>query len=258
MFSAIKPLIIAAALSIAPLSVINSDTFTDTNGTSLDAHTMTSGGQTWNEIGSSVWEIQSNKVVQNGASAWMFASVESSDASVLVEADIAVPSANDVVAGLVVRFTDSSNYWLVDIIRQSGGNYRMRIVENNATTETARDEDTNVGSIGGTTVNVTVTANGNTITGYLNDVQKVTYASASFNNTETKHGLGQFSGSPYDLTTTWDNFSIDSDPTFGGGGGPTLNPSIINAPIRGGGIFRAVADYLFVRPERKVARVHTR
>jgi hypothetical protein len=231
---------IVAAFGLAGyvlLASIATDAFTDTNGVDLEAHTMTSGGLTWDCLSTTVLEVQSNKAAPTGIVGWEQCIVNASDASVLIEADIDVPSADDAVYGIAVRVTDESNGWWVDLIRQSAGNWRMRLNERNASTETTRDEDTDVGAIGGTTVNVVVTANGNTITGYLNDVQTVTYASASFNNTETKHGLTLYSGSPYSLNGRWDNFSIDSDPTFGGGAASFI-PGIINAPIRGGGRVR--------------------
>jgi hypothetical protein len=229
--------VLAAVLPL--MAVINSDVFTDTNGTSLDAHTMTTGGQTWDEIGTAQIEIQSNRAITTAVQGWEHAAVESSDASVLVEADIIVPNADDYVCAINVRFADASNYHLVDVIRQAAGTPRMRIVSNVATTETVENEDTDVGAITNTTVNVTVTITGNTLNGYLNDVLTVTDTGASEGSTNTKHGISSYTGAPYGACQ-WDNFVIDSDPTFGGGAGATINPAKINGvPIRGGGLLRA-------------------
>jgi hypothetical protein len=237
--------VLAAVLPL--MAVINSDTFTGLDNTDIDSRSPDVGGN-WDDTSTSDWEILSNKAASVTSVGWVFAVVDSSDASVLIEADIDIPSANDVVCALTTRFLDDNDYWIVDIIRQSGANYRMRIVDNQSGSETARDEDTDVGAIGGTTVNVTVTANGNTITGYLNDVQTVTYASASFQNTETKHGLGTYNAG-FSMDCRWDNFVVNSDPTFGGGGGgATINPAQINMPIRGGGwLFSHLKDVLRVR-----------
>src|SRR5688572_16968662 len=91
---------LAAMLVASSLAPIATDVFTDTNGTSLDAHTMTSGGLSWAETGTGVYEIQSNRATTSGADGWAFATVDASDSSVLVEADVTLPNTDDYVCGL--------------------------------------------------------------------------------------------------------------------------------------------------------------
>jgi hypothetical protein len=221
---------LAAVLFAPSLAVIASDLFTDTNGTRLNAHTMTAGGLSWAEESTCEFEVQSNKAVWKTSVGWCLATIEASDASVSVEADIAVPNATDYAVGLNVRFVDSNNNWRAQIDRRSSGTPELIIVEVTGGGETNRDTDA-LGAVSGTTVNLKVTTSGDVINAYLDDVLTSTYTSAS-HNTATKHGLAIYSG--FDTTPTWDAFVLDSDP---GGGGATINPAPINNPIRGGGWF---------------------
>jgi hypothetical protein len=225
-----------AAFSLAGAALLASlatDAFTDTNGTDLTAHTMTSGGLSWAAVGTASMEVQSNKAVTDSVQGWEHYYVDVSDASVLIEADITLPNTDNYVCAINTRLADGSNYHIVDLIRQGAGTPRMRIVSNVATTETVEQEDTDVGAITNTTVNVVVTITGNTLTGYLNDVQTVQDTGASEGSTNTKHGLSSYTGAPYGVCQ-WDNFSVDSDPTFSPGGSSFI-PGIINNPRRGGG-----------------------
>ncbi len=192
------------------MSVIFSDTFTDTNGTAIGSHDPDVGGGVgaWGMLAANAIEIQSNKAKYLSGVAFAIAVADVSDADVQVEVDIDIPNAANYSYGLVVRAVDNANYWIIDLVRESSGNPRMRLVSLVANSYTNHDEDTNVGAISGTTVNVRVVCNGNTITGYLDDVQKVTYGSASFQNTSTKHGIAVYAD--YDNTGAFDNFSVDS------------------------------------------------
>jgi hypothetical protein len=220
-----------AEVMFAPsLAVIDSDTFTDTNGTDLDAHDTDVGTQPWVQLGTCVMGISGNKAVWELTSGWCGATVDSSDADVAVEVDIAIPNASDYAYGLFVRFVDGNNYWRVFFYRNSGGTPALNIDENNASTETNRDTD-NLGAVSGTTKNLKVTLSGNTINAYVDDVLTSTYTSAS-HNTATKHGLMIYSG--FDTSGTFDNYSVDSDPS--GGGAASFIPGIINTPVRGGGL----------------------
>jgi hypothetical protein len=221
---------LAAALPL--MAVINSDDFSEANSTDLDAKAADVGGA-WDEIGTAQFEVQSGKATTTAVQGWEHVVVDSSDASVLVEADITLPNTDNYACAINVRFADASNYHFVDLIRQSAGTPRMRAGNYVAAAETISDEDTDVGAITNTTVNVIVTITGNTLTGYLNDVQTVQDTGASEGSTNTKHGLSSYTGAPYGACQ-WDNFVIDSDPTFGGGAASFI-PGIINIPIRGGG-----------------------
>ena len=69
----------------ALLTPVALDTFTDTNGTSLDAHTMDVGSG-WTELGSSAWEIQGNRVEKTANNNTTEAAVvECSEADIVAE-----------------------------------------------------------------------------------------------------------------------------------------------------------------------------
>jgi hypothetical protein len=242
----VKKILLAFGLAgVLPLmAVIHSDTFTDTNGTSLDAHTADVGGA-YDEEGSCEWEIQSNKGEYLSGSALCVASTDVSDATVRVSADIGVPNDTNYSVGVMVRGSDASNWWALVISRDSGGTPHLDIVENNAGTTTTRDTE-NLGAVTGTTQSVVFSVtSGDLFTGTLGATE-VTYTS-SLHNTNTEIGLFTYTGSPYSADGTWDALSVDSDPAGGGGGGATINPAKINTPIRGGGLLGLVKDLLHVR-----------
>jgi hypothetical protein len=233
---------LAAALFAPSLAVIHSDTFTDTNGTSLDAHSPNTGNG-YDEEGSCEWEIQSNKAEYLSGSALCVASTDVADATVAVTADIGVPNDTNYSVGIILRGSDASNYWALSIGRDSGGTPALQLSENNAGVFTLRDSE-NLGAVTNTTQTVTLSVTGNDFTGSIGATQ-VTYTS-SLHNTSTEVGLFTYTGSPYSPDGTWDNLSVDSDPSGGGGGGPTINPAR-NNPIRGGGLLGLVKGVLRVR-----------
>jgi hypothetical protein len=224
---------LASVLFAPSLAPIATDAFTDSPGTNLTAHTMSSGGLSWAEEGVCLFHVQSNKATWEASAGSCIASVESSDASVTVESDIAIPNAADYQYGHTLRFSDTSNYWVVSLNRSSSGTPQMFIYDITSGGYDGNCDTDNLGAVSGTTVTLLVIANGNTIDAYLDGSLVSTCTTASFNNTATKHGLFIYSAST-DTSGTWDDFSIDSD-TTAPGGGATINPAKINTPIRGGG-----------------------
>jgi hypothetical protein len=225
---------LAAVLFAPSLAVTNSDDFSDANGTDLDGKSGDVGGA-WTDGGTCEFEVQSGRAVWQLTSGVCMTTVESSDASVAVVVDMIVPNLDNYSFGLAVRYSDNSNAWWVNVSRTAGGTPIMELTEWNAAANTLRDSDT-LGAISGTTIEFAATATGNTITGYVNGTSYSTYASATHNNTATKHGLFMYSDGTYSNTVAWDDFSVDSDPaSYPPAGGASFIPGIINNPIRGGG-----------------------
>jgi hypothetical protein len=242
---------LAAVLFAPSMASIATDAFTDTNGTNLNAHTMTSGGLTWDEVGSCLFDIQSNKAAHDASSVTgnCMATIDASDASVANSVDIAVPNATDYAVGIVTRFSDASNYWFARVVRSGGGTPQTEIYDITAGAyDTSCDTD-NTSAISGTTITLGVTTNGDTINLYIGGVLASTCTTASFNNTATKHGIMHYTDGTYVNTSTWDNWSTDSDPGSigGGGGGATINPAILNNPVRGGGLLGLAKGVLRVQ-----------
>lgn len=94
------------------MAILVQDTFTDTNGTQLSSHSPDIGGA-WIDPIFSVEEaqIQSNKLLV-GFDAFYYNDI-SNVADVYVQIDCVTDGAS-LLAGLVVRYTDSSNYYYYD------------------------------------------------------------------------------------------------------------------------------------------------
>lgn len=88
-------------------------------------------------------------------------------------------------AGPLFRFTDNNNWWTVAL---SDTLNNIRILECNAGTLTTR-ATTAFTVTGGTEYTMVVVLSGATITAWVNNSAKVTYASATLNQTEQTHGL---------------------------------------------------------------------
>jgi hypothetical protein len=111
--------------------------------------------------------------------------------------------ANERAADLMVRWTDSNNYWLVhataaggaiQLFQVSGGVLTLRATQNYVFTS-------------GTTYTLTVTASGSTISVAVNGAQQFSYANATSNQTATKVGLWLYAvGSS--AACSWDNFVV--------------------------------------------------
>jgi hypothetical protein len=240
---------LAAVLFAPSMASIATDAFTDTDGVNLGSHTMTTGGLSWVEAGTCLFHVQSNKAAWEAQTGDCMATVDSSDASVAVEADIAVPNTTDYAYGFVVRFSDASNYWVVRVNRAGGGTPQTEIYDITAGAYDSSCDTDNTGAITGTTITLGASTNSDTINLYLGGSLASTCTTASFNNTATKHGIWLYSDGTYSNTGTWDDFSIDSDPGSigGGGGGATINPAILNNPVRGGGLLGLVKGVLRVQ-----------
>lgn len=156
------------------------DTFTGADGTALSAHTpdidVVGGG--W--LAATAWTIQSNQANSAGAGAANYARANVGLADVTVSAQAVTASGGRF--GLVVRFVDTSNHW---IIYSSATGQFLQIREITAATETQRAVITGVAQT--VPFLMTVTLAGNVITATFG-TNTVTYTSAS-HNTATRHGL---------------------------------------------------------------------
>lgn len=181
---------IRAAVRLSTWTAI-SDTFTDTNGVSLDAHASDRNdpGTAWVES-AGVWDIQSNQANVVSGTGARIAQKESNLPDCIVSADCTRAGG---AAGLVCRFTDTSNFWLIEV---TGTVFRIR--ENNAGTLTVRASVALTTGVGVTRA-ISVTLNGSTITATADGANEISYASATHNQTATKHGpAGDTNGNLYD------------------------------------------------------------
>jgi hypothetical protein len=160
------------------------DTFTDTNGTLLNAHTPdkdTEGGGWIHQSGE--WEIQSDAAIPKTlVSSRAVTTIDAGDATVEVQSDLVLGATHN--AGFIFRFSDTQNYLEVPDVISADNTIRSYRLQANGWTKIATVTDGQSGTI---ELNVTVDADSLytvTIDGGL--IYTVTDA---FNNTQTKHGM---------------------------------------------------------------------
>ena len=186
-----------------------SDGFTDDNSTSLDAHAtdglghaegVTGGigeggsGLSWTEHEGD-FDIQANELNCKAPDVGEYlASVDSGAADAIVEGTFNF----DIACGILLRYVDSTHYWWIDGVVADD---IIRIVEQNAGA-TVR-ASTGIAVTANTDYDMRVIVYDETIDGYLDGGNKVTYSSAASSKTATKYGIrGQDDGD------TLDNFTV--------------------------------------------------
>ena len=161
------------------------DTFTDTDGTELESHTMDSGPGWTQHLG--LFEINSNQaehVNPTATSCRAYAATSLSDVRVTAVASTALNFSGASAPGVLLRASNGDNNWLLRIDRF---NDTLRIFDRIATAHTAR-ASTSFTASQGTEYTLEATANGTTLKLTV-DGTTVTYGAATFNQTATSHGL---------------------------------------------------------------------
>lgn len=153
-------------------------TFDAPNGTSLNAITP-EVGEVWTEQ-SGVWDIQSNRANPDGAA---IATVDASIADLIVDCVVNGGTADN--PAIVKRFSDTSNYWYLQADR---ANNQLELHEYNATIDTVR-ANAAVTINNSTDYDLRAIAYGQTIDGFIDAANKISYGSAALNETATIHGI---------------------------------------------------------------------
>jgi hypothetical protein len=163
------------------------DTFTGANGTSLDAHASDSTGPDSQAAPSLTgveesgdWDIQSNRANPDGAGLHVW---EFGVANAFVELTVNGGTAGG--PGIVLRFTDPSNFWYVQADR---ANNKFETHEVNASVDTVRANAAVVIN-NNTDYNIKTYCHGQGIAAYLNGNNRTGYGPATLNEGATKHGL---------------------------------------------------------------------
>lgn len=162
------------------------DTFTDTNGVSLDAHASDTSGpdsqatasRAWTEE-SGDWDIQSNKANPDGAA---IATIDAGQADVVV--DLTVDGGTAGQPAICLRFADTNNYWFLQADR---ANNQLELHEY-ASGDTVR-ANAAVTFNDSTDYDLRAICDGQKIDGFADGANKISYASAALNETKTEHGL---------------------------------------------------------------------
>jgi len=110
----------------APFSPL-SDTFTDTNGTALASHTMTSGPGWTQHTGTAT--IQSNKLESGTSGTAALASANAAQSDRCAAIDVTVPGSGQFCAGVAFRITDANNGYLLLLTNDDGSTTYLTLVQ---------------------------------------------------------------------------------------------------------------------------------
>jgi hypothetical protein len=169
------------------------DHFTDTNGTNLTAHTMDIGPG-WT-VPSGTFSINSNQAKMTVAG---YAESQANQSDVTISAGVTPQATN--FAGLLARYSATTDYWRVTIAAGTTNNWKITEVSGGTTTDRATGSVT-INS--GTQYAVQAVLSGTNITATVNGGNSLSYGSASSNQTKTLHGLRGTS-----LNALWDDFQV--------------------------------------------------
>lgn len=190
-----------------PAGALFFDTFSDANGTSLDAHTPEQGGA-WVEAAGN-WKIASGGAALVTNNTDSYAVFDAGVADGTLQATVA---AKGTIAGgsplrLAFRFTDISNFWIVtsqDAGAGAPGNF-ISLWRNDAGSYTNYASAVHAWADGDV---IKVVLKGDVIEVVVNGVAKLAVQSPR-GNTATKHGI-----SVNNVDKRWDNVSFITDTTL--------------------------------------------
>lgn len=185
------------------------DTFTDFDGTLLTAHVMDIGPG-WT-VFNGTWEIQSNGVVELvGLPASCVAASDALASNVVIRVTVFIQPATWIAAMIAGRVIDQDNCWLCGIESDDQGvTYYIFLVERNGGVQTLRGTAPVDPGVSGTAVILTLTCNVQSITLDRDGVESVNFPAATYNETETIHGIAIYRGGVY-ASTDFDNFEVES------------------------------------------------
>ena len=192
------------------------DTFADTNGTDLTAHTSDTG-ESWSltrqASGTVDVTIQSNRAslpAVNGDYAGYRADTGLADCLILYSWIVNRKTSGGFggsSCNAFIRTTDANNGWQCGIAAVSVNPMTTFIQERNAGVATSRASGT-VSLSNGATAHMAVRANAAEIKMWINGANPLSYASATHNQTETEHGFEIGYSAPSATVTSADNFYV--------------------------------------------------
>jgi hypothetical protein len=186
------------------MATILQDDFSDADGTNISGKALDVGG-TWTVL-SGTWRTQGGICEQTALAATFDKIVaDCGESDVTVEVDATTHATLASIAALVCRSSNNTNNWWVYL---SSANNTIKIYqfEAGSLTERASAAFTVAAS---TTYNIKAVTSGNTITAYIDDVEKCNYGSATFQNTETEFGILTVRDNASFGQVTFDNFLVD-------------------------------------------------
>jgi len=183
------------------------DTFTGADGTNLTAHTMEKGAG-WTVT--CPFRIQSSRCQKNATTntSAAFGDIIHADAGAsngTVQGDIILAGSGSWTLGLALRVTDINNCWL--LAAGLSALDKFEISEVSAGTSVIRASAT-FAFVAGQSYTFKAVLSGQTITGYINGVQQLQYASAASNQSATRMGLVCYYDGATWLSRDFDNFLV--------------------------------------------------
>lgn len=179
------------------------DTFVDSNGTALTAHSMNIGPGWFTGFGS-VTTIQNNNAsVTLASSGTTVTLAESGSSDVVIQCHVTATFVPNFLAGLAFRWVDSSNYWAFWYQTASSG-FELRKYVSGVPTVVASAAST---WSNGATKNFRLQTSGSNITAYI-DGSSILSTSSSDMQGATKHGLIAIAGGAGSGTFSWSNFTV--------------------------------------------------
>lgn len=163
------------------------DTFTDTNGVLIAAHTPELGGA-WT-LRNGGYNLQDNQLNVSSAGTGTAGTLATQDAgtpNVDAYLDV-IAGSGDYVQGIIGRYTDVNNLWLVGIYRAGS---QIVIYEVNGGTTTLRQQAAKA-FVAGNTYRLRARFSGSVITAWVDGGSEIAYGSATLNATATHFGPRQ-------------------------------------------------------------------
>lgn len=160
-------------------------TFTDSNGTSLDAITPEVGG-TWTEEQGN-WDIQSNyanvSTHDGSGSSYSKGHISTTLSDFMI--DCIVRGTTGRIGSIGFRFTDDTHWWMCTFGNPAGNQVVLYEQNNGWTSRASTAVTVNLN----TDYDLRVIADGQNIDCFVDGGYKITYGSAALNETETTHGI---------------------------------------------------------------------
>ncbi|HEV3446255.1 MAG TPA: hypothetical protein VG099_16550 [Gemmataceae bacterium] len=178
---------ISAIVTSVQQTMLINDTFTDTNGTNLTAHTPDIKVSTGWVANTGTITIQNNQA--NSTQNFPYYSIETGQSNVTIQA--IVTPAGSAACGLSGRVSNATNSWDIDI-QVIGGNVTLTIQEQAAGVFTVRATTTFTDP--GAPRTVQGVFSGANVSATVNGGNQIAYGSASSNQTVTKHGINMGTG----------------------------------------------------------------
>jgi hypothetical protein len=190
------------------LSVLDFDTFTGSDGAHLNIHTMNTGSGWTENTGS--WIIEQNTAQQEtGTTGYYVMTTDAGKSDLKIHARVkALAASGNKYGGVIVRYTDANNYWMIFVEWAAGTVGIAEMVGGTPITRATKSWPKRYQKF----VEVDVTCNGDNISATFDGGYGATYNSSA-NNTSTLFGVFEYRDGTYTYCA-FDDFQIIDLPAY--------------------------------------------